>query len=66
MSAHKPGRFHDSFLKVPQKLAFFIGKCARRGLDPEKSITFHWLQADVHASFNTGVHKFLFYVGGQN
>ena len=41
----------DSLMKNPEKRAFFIGECNKLGLDPEKSSTFDWLEADDRASF---------------
>jgi Domain of unknown function (DUF5069) len=38
-------------MKNPEKRAFFIGECNKLGLDPEKSSTFDWLEADDRASF---------------
>jgi hypothetical protein len=42
----------DSIMKNPEKRAFFIENCHKLGLDPEKSTTFDWLEADDRASFN--------------
>jgi Domain of unknown function (DUF5069) len=41
----------DSMIKNPEKRAFFIEECKRLGLNPEKSTTFDWLEADDRASF---------------
>ena len=41
----------DSMVKNPEKRAFFIEECKRLGLNPEKSTTFDWLEADDRASF---------------
>jgi hypothetical protein len=38
-------------MKNPEKRAFFIEKCTKLGLDPEKTSTFDWLEADDRASF---------------
>jgi Domain of unknown function (DUF5069) len=43
----------DSMIKNPEKRAFFIGECKRLGLNPEKSTTFDWLEADDRASFKS-------------
>jgi hypothetical protein len=42
-------------LKNPEKRAFFIENCTKLGLNPEKSTTFDWLEADDRASFNRQV-----------
>jgi hypothetical protein len=39
-------------MKNPEKRAFFIENCTKLGLNPEKSTTFDWLEADDRASFN--------------
>jgi hypothetical protein len=41
-----------SMMKNPEKRAYFIENCHKLGLDPEKSTTFDWLEADDRASFN--------------
>jgi hypothetical protein len=41
-----------SLMKNPEKRASFIENCARLGLNPEKSSTFDWLEADDRASFS--------------
>jgi Domain of unknown function (DUF5069) len=41
----------DSMIKNPEKRAFFTEECKKLGLDPEKSTTFDWLEADDRASF---------------
>jgi hypothetical protein len=41
----------DSMIKNPEKRAFFIEECKKLGLNPEKSTTFDWLDADDRASF---------------
>ena len=38
----------------PDKREFFIEECARLGLDPDKTTTFDWLEADDRASFPGG------------
>ncbi len=38
-------------MKNPEKRAGFIENCQKLGLDPEKSTTFDWLEADDRASF---------------
>ena len=40
-----------SLMKNPEKRAYFIENCTKLGLDPEKSTTFDWLEADDRASF---------------
>jgi hypothetical protein len=40
-----------SMMKNPEKRACFIENCTRLGLNPEKSSTFDWLEADDRASF---------------
>jgi hypothetical protein len=41
----------DSMMKNSEKRAFFIEECSKLGLNPEKSTTFDWLEADDRASF---------------
>ena len=41
----------DSMMKKPEKRAYFIENCTKLGLNPEKSTTFDWLEADDRASF---------------
>jgi hypothetical protein len=43
----------DSMMKNPEKRAFFIGECKKLGLNPEKTTTFDWLEADDRASFKS-------------
>ena len=40
-----------SLYKDPEKGAFFSDECAKLGLDPAKSTTFDWLDADDAATF---------------
>jgi hypothetical protein len=40
-----------SMMKNPERRAYFIENCAKLGLNPEKSTTFDWLEADDRASF---------------
>jgi hypothetical protein len=40
-----------SMIKNPEKRASFIENCTKLGLNPEKSTTFDWLDADDRASF---------------
>ena len=40
-----------SMMKNPEKRAFFAEECKKLGLDPEKSSTFDWLEADDRESF---------------
>ena len=41
-----------SLMINPEKRAYFTEECKKLGLDPEKSSTFDWLEADDRASFN--------------
>src|ERR1700683_4375738 len=38
-------------MKNPEKRAYFIEACSKLGLNPEKSTTFDWLEADDRESF---------------
>jgi hypothetical protein len=40
-----------SMMNNPEKRAYFIENCNKLGLNPEKSTTFGWLEADDRASF---------------
>ena len=40
-----------SMMKNPEKRDFFAEECRKLGLNPEKSTTFDWLEADDRASF---------------
>jgi hypothetical protein len=42
-----------SMMKDPEKRAFFTAECKKLGLDPEKTSTFDWLEADDRASFKS-------------
>jgi hypothetical protein len=42
-----------SLIQNPEKRAFFIENCTKLGLNPEKSTTFDWLEADDRASFKS-------------
>jgi hypothetical protein len=42
-----------SMMKNPEKRAHFIEECTKLGLNPEKSTTFDWLEADDRASFKS-------------
>src|ERR1019366_8326150 len=42
-----------SMMKNPEKRTFFIEECKKLGLNPEKSSTFDWLEADDRASFKS-------------
>ena len=35
-----------------EKRAYFVENCSKLGLNPEKTTTFDWLDADDRASFN--------------
>jgi hypothetical protein len=39
-------------MKNPERRAKFIENCAKIGIDPAKSTTFDWLEADDRATFN--------------
>jgi len=41
----------DSVMKNPEKRAYFIENCHRLGLNPKKTTTFDWLEADDRFSF---------------
>ena len=41
----------DSLMKNPEKRAYFIENCHRLGLNPKKTTTFDWLEADDRFSF---------------
>jgi hypothetical protein len=41
----------DSLMKSPEQRANFIENCQRLGLNPEKTTTFDWLEADDRFSF---------------
>jgi hypothetical protein len=41
----------ESMMNDPEKRAYFIESCTTLGLNPEKSTTFDWLEADDRASF---------------
>lgn len=40
-----------SMMSNPEKRAYFTESCTKLGLDPAKSSTFDWLEADDRASF---------------
>jgi Domain of unknown function (DUF5069) len=40
-------------MKNPEKRAYFIENCTKLGLNPEKTTTFDWLEADDRASFKS-------------
>jgi hypothetical protein len=42
----------NSLMKNPEKRASFVENCAKLKLNPEKTTTFDWLEADDHASFS--------------
>jgi hypothetical protein len=44
-----------SMMNNPEKRAFFTEECKKLGLDPEKTSTFDWLEADDRASFKSHV-----------
>jgi hypothetical protein len=43
----------DSLIKNPEKRAYFIENCHRLGLNPNKTTTFDWLEADDRFSFRS-------------
>jgi hypothetical protein len=43
----------SSMMNNPEKRDFFIEECQKLGLDPEKTTTFEWLEADDKASYVT-------------
>ena len=43
----------NSLMKTPEKRAYFIEDCHRLGLDPNKTTTFDWLEADDRFSFRS-------------
>jgi hypothetical protein len=43
----------DSLMTNPEKRAYFVENCHRLGLNPEKTTTFDWLEADDRASFRS-------------
>jgi hypothetical protein len=43
----------DSLMKNPEKRAYFVEDCRRLGLDPAKTTTFDWLEADDLFSFRS-------------
>jgi len=42
-----------SMMKNPEKRAYFSEQCKKLGLNPEKTTTFDWLEADDRASFKS-------------
>jgi hypothetical protein len=43
----------DSLMKIPEKRDHFIESCHRLGLNPDKTTTFDWLEADDRFSFRS-------------
>ena len=43
----------DSMMKNPEKRAYFVEDCHRLGLNPAKTTTFDWLEADGRFSFRS-------------
>ena len=41
----------SSLYTIPEKRDYFSGECVKLGLNPEKTTTFDWLDADDKASF---------------
>ncbi len=39
-------------MQDPEKRAYFTGECGKLGLNPEKTTTFDWLEADDRVSFS--------------
>jgi len=46
-----------SLMSVPDKQSYFVEDCKRLGLDPTKTTTFDWLEADDRSSFSPGVMR---------
>ena len=42
-----------SMMNEPEKRAYFVENCTKLGLNPKKSTTFDWLEADDRASFKS-------------
>ena len=42
-----------TMMNNPERRAYFIEECKKLGLDPEKTSTFDWLEADDRASFKS-------------
>jgi hypothetical protein len=42
-------------IRNPEKRDYFIENCKKLGLNPEKSSTFDWLEADDRASFSSAI-----------
>jgi hypothetical protein len=42
-----------SLMKNPEKRAYFVEDCHRLGLNPDKTTTFDWLEADDRFSFRS-------------
>ena len=51
IEAWSSGAEASSLYNDPDKRAYFSGECAKVGLDPAKSTTFDWLDADDVATF---------------
>jgi len=51
INAWSDGVEAGSPIKNPKKRDYFIENCSKLGLNPEKSTTFDWLEADDRASF---------------
>ena len=43
----------DSLMNNPEKRAYFVEACQKLGLNPDKTTTFDWLEADDRFSFRS-------------
>jgi hypothetical protein len=43
----------DSMMNNPEKRAYFVEACGKLGLNPDKTTTFDWLEADDRFSFRS-------------
>jgi hypothetical protein len=43
----------DSMMNNPEKRAYFVEACEKLGLNPDKTTTFDWLEADDRFSFRS-------------
>jgi hypothetical protein len=43
----------DSMMNNPEKRAYFVEACQKLGLNPDKTTTFDWLEADDRFSFRS-------------
>ena len=47
----------SSLYSIPEKRDYFAGECRKLGLNPEKTSTFDWLDADDRATFGKGASQ---------